>query len=106
MARAITPFLAGTSHLPLRRFLAFDIPGAAAWAACFLAVGYLVAESAHRAAALSHTIGLAVGATAVAGALAAGTVHLLRSAPRGQRLRLAARWVRSALVPENDPKRP
>jgi hypothetical protein len=33
-------------------------------------------------------------------------VHLLRSAPRGQRLRLAARWARSALVPENDPKRP
>ena len=29
VARAITPFLAGTSHLPMRRFLAFDIPGAA-----------------------------------------------------------------------------
>ena len=61
MARAITPFLAGTSHIPLRRFLAFDIPGAGAWAACFLAVGYIVAESASRAAALSHTIAHPIG---------------------------------------------
>ncbi len=106
VARAITPFLAGTSHIPLRRFLAFDIPGAGAWAACFLGVGYLVAESAHRAAALSHTIGLAIGAAAVAGALVAGAVHLHRSAPRGERLRLAGRRLRAALMPGSDPERP
>ena len=38
-----------------RRFLMYDIPGAGAWAACFLAVGYVVAASASRAAvALAH----------------------------------------------------
>ena len=61
VARAITPFLAGTSHIRYRRFLMYDIPGAGAWAACFLAIGYVVAESASRAAELSHTIGLGIG---------------------------------------------
>jgi membrane protein DedA with SNARE-associated domain len=106
VARAITPFLAGTSHIPLRRFLAFDIPGAGAWAACFLGVGYLVAESAHRAAALSHTIGLAIGGAVIAGALIGGGMHLFRSAPPGERLRLAGRWLRAALAPRRDPERP
>ena len=65
VARAVTPFLAGSSHLSLRRFLAFDIAGAGAWAASFLAVGYVVAASASGAASLSHTIGLAIGGAAV-----------------------------------------
>jgi membrane protein DedA with SNARE-associated domain len=106
IARAITPFLAGTSHIPLRRFLAFDIPGAGAWAACFLALGYLVAESVDRAASLSHTIGIAIGATAVIGALAAAAVQLFRNAPQGKRLRAALRWARTALIPEHDTKGP
>ena len=106
VARAITPFLAGTSHIPLRRFLAFDIPGAGAWAACFLAVGYIVAESADRAASLSHTIGLAIGTAAVVGAIVVGVVQLLRTTPRGTRIRVALRWARAALIPERDSKQP
>jgi membrane protein DedA with SNARE-associated domain len=109
VARAITPFLAGTSHIPLRRFLMFDIPGAGAWAACFLGVGYLVAESASRAAALSHAIGLTIGIAAVAGALAVGIFQLHRTAPPGTRVRVAVTWLRSALIPEKpgkDPKSP
>ena len=106
VARAITPFLAGTSHIPLRRFLAFDIPGAGAWAASFLAIGYLVASSAERAASLSHGIAFAIGGAAVAGAAALGLRQLFRSAPRGARLRLARRWLRRALIPERDAERP
>ena len=106
MARAVTPFLAGSSHLPLRRFLAFDIPGAGAWAACFLAVGYLLAASASGAASLSHTIGLAIGAAAVVGVVALGIRQVWRSAPRGERLRFAARWVRAALIPGSDAELP
>ncbi|HET6171861.1 MAG TPA: DedA family protein [Gaiellales bacterium] len=102
VARAVTPFLAGSSHLKLRRFLAFDIPGAGAWAACFLAVGYVVAASASGAASLSHKIGLAIGAAAVIGAIALGIRLLYRSAPPGERLRLAVRWARAALIPERD----
>ena len=106
LARAITPFLAGSSHLPLRRFLAFDIVGAGAWAASFLAVGYVVAASASGAASLSHTIGLAIGGAAVVGGVALGVRMLYRSAPRGARLRLALRWARAALIPENERKEP
>jgi membrane protein DedA with SNARE-associated domain len=109
VARAITPFLAGTSHIAYRRFLLYDIPGAGAWAACFLAVGYLVAESASRAASLSHAIGLAIGTAAAVGALAVGAVQLYRTAPPGARIRVARRWLRAALIPEkpgSDSERP
>jgi membrane protein DedA with SNARE-associated domain len=102
VARAITPFLAGTAHIPLRRFLAFDIPGAGAWAAAFLAVGYVVATSAARAASLSHAIGLAIGGAAAAGAVAIGIRQLCRSAPRGTRIRFAVRWARAALIPQDE----
>jgi membrane protein DedA with SNARE-associated domain len=102
VARAVTPFLAGSSQLPFRRFLAFDIAGAGAWAASFLAVGYLVAASASGAASLSHTIGLAIGGAATVGAIAVAIRVLYRSAPRGQRLRFALRWLRAALIPDPD----
>jgi undecaprenyl-diphosphatase len=106
VARAITPFLAGSSHLPLRRFLAFDIAGAGAWAAAFLGVGYLVAASASGAASLSHKIGLAIGTGAVAGVVALGIRHVARNAPRGARLRFALRRLRAALMPGSDANRP
>ena len=106
VARAITPFLAGTSKLSFRRFLAFDIPGAGAWAAAFLAVGYLVATSADRAASLSHSIGLAIGGAAVAGVAVVAVRQLYRTAPPGARLRFAVRWARAALVPRDDAERP
>jgi undecaprenyl-diphosphatase len=100
VARAITPFLAGTSHIPYRRFLMYDIPGAGAWAACFLAVGYVVAASASGAASLSHTIGLTIGTAAVVGAVVVGIVQLYRTTPPGSRVRVARRWLRAVLIPE------
>jgi membrane protein DedA with SNARE-associated domain len=106
VARAVTPFLAGSSHLPLRRFLAIDVVGAGAWAASFLAVGYVVAASASGAASLSHTIGLAIGGVAIVGGVAISIRLLYRSAPRGERLRLALRWTRTLLIPESDVKEP
>jgi undecaprenyl-diphosphatase len=102
VARAITPFLAGSSHLSYRRFLAFDIVGAAAWAAAFLALGYVVAASASRAASLSHVAGLAIGTAAAAGGLILAARHVARSAPRGMRLRFAWRWARAILIPDGD----
>ena len=101
VARAITPFLAGTSHIPLRRFLAFDVVGAGAWAASFLAVGYVVASSAERAASLSRGIGLAIGGAAVVGVVAVGIRQLYVNAPAGERIAVALRWAKSALVPED-----
>jgi membrane protein DedA with SNARE-associated domain len=106
VARAVTPFLAGSSHLAYRRFLAFDIVGAGAWAAAFLAVGYVIAASASRAASLSHAIGLGIGTAAAIGALALVVRQVIRAAPRGARLRYALRWARGALIPGSDAERP
>ena len=39
--RALAPFIAGTSRMPLRRFLPYDVLGAGAWAATFATLGYV-----------------------------------------------------------------
>ena len=39
--RALAPFIAGTSNMPLRRFLPYDVLGAGAWAATFATLGYV-----------------------------------------------------------------
>jgi membrane protein DedA with SNARE-associated domain len=106
VARAITPFLAGTSQIGLRRFLAFDVVGAGAWAATFLAVGYAVATSAERAASLSHAIGLAIGGAALAAGVAVGIRQLYRSAPAGERSAAALRWAKATLMPQHGGKGP
>jgi membrane protein DedA with SNARE-associated domain len=100
VARAITPFLAGTSHISVRRFLAFDVVGAGAWAASFLAAGYVVASSAEGAASLSRTIGFAIVAAAIIGGVAVGLRRLYLNAPAGERIGVALRWLKSALVPD------
>jgi undecaprenyl-diphosphatase len=43
--RVITPFLAGASGLPYRRFVLFDVFASVLWAATFLLLGYLLGES-------------------------------------------------------------
>jgi membrane protein DedA with SNARE-associated domain len=106
VARAITPFLAGTSSITLRRFLAFDIVGAGAWAAAFLGVGYLVATSAERAASLSHAIGFAIGGAAILAAVTIGIREIYRSAPAGERVRFALHWLKSALIPGDEREDP
>jgi membrane protein DedA with SNARE-associated domain/membrane-associated phospholipid phosphatase len=39
--RALAPFIAGTSRMPMRRFLPYDVLGAGAWAATFATLGYV-----------------------------------------------------------------
>ncbi|MEX2531112.1 MAG: DedA family protein [Gemmatimonadota bacterium] len=43
--RIVTPFLAGASRFSYRRFLLFDIPAGAVWAAVWVVVGYFLGES-------------------------------------------------------------
>src|SRR5919112_1280774 len=53
--RAVSPFLAGSSGLPFRRFLPWSILGTALWASAFTLVGYAFSESFSQAAgALTH----------------------------------------------------
>ncbi len=45
VTRITVPFMVGASGLRYRRFLAFDIPTAAAWAAAWVMLGFLLGES-------------------------------------------------------------
>jgi membrane protein DedA with SNARE-associated domain len=46
--RALAPFIAGTSRMPLSRFLPYDVLGAGAWAATFATLGYVFWHSFDR----------------------------------------------------------
>ena len=46
--RALAPFIAGTSRMPLRRFLPYDVLGAGAWSATFATLGYVFWHSFDR----------------------------------------------------------
>jgi membrane-associated protein len=67
LVRAVAPFLAGASKLPLRRFVPFSLLGTLVWASAFTLVGYVFHESFSAAAgALTHgALVLAVAAAAV-----------------------------------------
>ena len=43
--RAVAPFIAGASKMPLRRFLPYDVLGAGAWAATFCTLGFVFWQS-------------------------------------------------------------
>ena len=55
LVRAVAPFVAGASNLPLRRFLPFSLAGTLVWATAFTLAGYAFHESFETAAgALTH----------------------------------------------------
>ncbi|HEU0024566.1 MAG TPA: VTT domain-containing protein [Thermoleophilaceae bacterium] len=65
VVRAVSPFLAGTSGLALRRFIPWSVAGALLWAATFTLVGYGFSESFAQSGETAARIGL--GAAALAG---------------------------------------
>jgi membrane protein DedA with SNARE-associated domain/membrane-associated phospholipid phosphatase len=48
LVRALAPFLAGASRMPLRTFLPYDVLGAGAWSATFCVLGYAFWRSFHQ----------------------------------------------------------
>ena len=81
--RAVMPFLAGTSHMPYRRFLAYNAAGGLVWGIGSVLLGYLAGNSY---AAIEKTFGraaaLVVGAVVVI-ALIVWSIRRHRSAGRG-----------------------
>ena len=77
LVRAVAPFLAGASRLPLSRFVPWSLAGTAVWASTFTLVGYAFHSSFSAAAgAVTHaTLALAVLAAA---ALAVRTLRQRR----------------------------
>jgi membrane-associated protein len=65
--RALTPFVAGASRFPLRRFLPYTALGALGWATAFTMVGYGFSESFESAG--EEAARIALGAALLAGAL-------------------------------------
>ena len=79
--RALTPFVAGASRLPLRRFLPYSVLGALGWAATFTFVGYAFASSFESAGETATRVALG-GAVLVAAALALARVPTPDARPR------------------------
>ena len=81
--RALTPFVAGASRLPLRRFLPYSLVGALGWAATFTMVGYAFASSFESAGESATRI--ALGAAVVVALVLLLVALSRRSRPgRGQ----------------------
>ena len=88
LVRALAPFIAGTSKMPLRQFLPYDIIGAGAWATTFCVLGYVFWQSFDR---LTQYVsrGLFAFGTVVAIGLALYFLVRLRQRPGAARARSA-----------------
>ncbi len=73
--RALAPFIAGTSRMPMRRFLPYDVLGAGAWAATFATLGYVFWHSFDR---LTTYVSRGLFAFGTVVAVAAALVLLVR----------------------------
>ncbi|HUR86233.1 MAG TPA: VTT domain-containing protein [Solirubrobacteraceae bacterium] len=78
LLRALTPFIAGTSGIALRRVLPYIVVGTLAWAAAFTLLGYAFADSFERAGDTAGHIVLGLVAV-IALAIAVKLVHARRA---------------------------
>ncbi len=80
--RAVTPFLAGSSHLPYRRFLAFNVAGATVWGVGSVLIGYIAGDSYHTLERLVGPVTAGIVGAAAVIALAIWTVSRHRRQSR------------------------
>jgi undecaprenyl-diphosphatase len=90
LVRAVNPFLAGSSGMPLRRFLPYDIIGAGAWATMLLVLGYVFWQSFDRVLHYAEQGTLALGATIV---VVAGAIWLYRHFRHEEHREAAMAWL-------------
>jgi undecaprenyl-diphosphatase len=64
LVRPIAPFLAGSTRMPLRRFLPYDIVAAGLWSTTFVLIGYLFWHSFDKVVQIAHQGAFALGGTA------------------------------------------
>jgi membrane protein DedA with SNARE-associated domain/membrane-associated phospholipid phosphatase len=62
LVRAIAPFLAGSSGMPLRRFVPYDVIGAGLWGSTFVLLGYVFWQSFSQLVDYAKKGALALGA--------------------------------------------
>jgi membrane-associated protein len=81
--RALTPFVAGASQLPLRRFLPYSLLGALAWAATFTVIGYAFASSFESAGEAAARIALGAAVLVAVALLLVARLRGTRRSSRG-----------------------
>ena len=87
--RALAPFVAGASRMPVRQFLPYDIVGCGLWGSAIVLLGYFSWENIDHAARIASTGGLAIGATVAVGVVAYLASRYLRT---GEQRRQARSW--------------
>jgi membrane-associated phospholipid phosphatase len=90
LVRAVAPFLAGSSGMPLRRFLPYDVIGAGLWGASFVLLGYVFWQSFSQLVDYAKKGALALGAVIVLVVAIVAAVRWLRD--EGNRARARA-WL-------------
>lgn len=75
LVRAIAPFIAGASHMPLRKFLPYDVLGAGLWATTFCVLGYVFWRSFDQ---LTAWVSRGLFAFGLAAAIVVAIVFLVR----------------------------
>ncbi len=78
LVRAVAPFLAGSSHMPLRRFVPYDVVGAGLWGTLFVVLGYVFWQSFDRVSAIAKHGALALGVAIALGFAIVAAVRWLR----------------------------
>ena len=94
LVRAIAPFIAGASRMPLRKFLPYDVLGAGAWATTFCVLGYVFWRSFDQ---LTAWVSRGLFAFGLAVAVIVGVVYLVRL-QRSPELQARARATIAALL--------
>ncbi|MEP6953166.1 MAG: bifunctional DedA family/phosphatase PAP2 family protein [Solirubrobacteraceae bacterium] len=90
LVRAVAPFLAGSSGMPLRRFVPYDVIGAGLWSGGLIVVGYVFWQSFSKVVdyAKKGALGLGVAIT-----LVVGVVWLVRWLRRDENRAAMREWV-------------
>jgi membrane protein DedA with SNARE-associated domain/membrane-associated phospholipid phosphatase len=90
LVRALSPFVAGSSGLPYRRFVPFSIIGCGLWATLFCVLGYVFYRSFDKVTAVAGKATLAFGITV---AVIVGVVYAYRRLRREEARRRFGAWV-------------
>ncbi len=94
LVRAIAPFVAGASRMPLRKFLPYDILGAGLWATTFCVLGYVFWRSFDQ---LTSWVSRGLFAFALVVGLIAAIVFLVRLQRNPELRARTARWIEAQL---------
>ncbi|HKE78125.1 MAG TPA: DedA family protein, partial [Solirubrobacteraceae bacterium] len=78
LVRAVAPFLAGSSGMPLRRFVPYDVIGAGLWGSTFVVLGYIFWQSFSQLVDYAKKGALALGAVIVLVVAIVAAVRWLR----------------------------